>query len=69
MPTTSDSIVTTREALSILDRSDPSTISRYVGLGRIAPVAKAPGKRGAFFFNRSDVERLRDELLAEAGAA
>ena len=68
MPTTSDTI-TTRQALEILDRSDPSTISRWVSLNRLTPVAKAPGKRGAFFFDRADVERLATELATETGAA
>lgn len=38
---------------------DRSTLSRWVASGRIAPVFKVPGKRGAFLFSPADVEALR----------
>lgn len=60
-----DDLVSTREALEILGYTDPSTISRYVGYGKLSPVYKLPGKTGAFLFNRADVERLAAELSAE----
>lgn len=68
VPTSSD-LIPTREVLEILRRSDPSTVSRYVLLGRLTPAVRAPGKRGAMFFERADAERLRAELDAEEAAA
>ena len=47
---------------------DPSTITRWVEKKRLTPIAKAPGRYGAFLFTRTDVQRLaRDRLedLAE----
>lgn len=37
---------------------DRSTLSRWVALGRIAAAIKGPGIRGAYFFERAEVERL-----------
>ena len=39
--------ITTREALEILGLTDPSTISRYVGYGKLKPSRKLPGRSGA----------------------
>ena len=58
--------VTTREALEILGLGDPSTVSRYVSVGILAPSRKLPGRTGAFLFRRADVERL---AAKRAGAA
>ncbi len=37
---------------------DRSTLTRWVAAGRIAPAAKAPGKRGAFLFSKATVEAV-----------
>jgi hypothetical protein len=68
VPTTSD-LITTRQALEILGRADPSTVSRLVRDRRLAPAAKAPGKRGAFLFARLDVETLAAELNGDGEVA
>lgn len=47
------------EALNI----DRSTLSRWVAAGRIQPAMKLDGLRGAFLFDRAEVERVK------AGAA
>lgn len=60
-PPPTDEIVT-REALEILGFTDPSTISRYVALGKLTPSRKLPGRNGAFLFWRADVQRLAAEL-------
>jgi predicted site-specific integrase-resolvase len=62
-------VVGSNEATQILGLTDKSTISRYVAAGKLTPVMQLPGKRGAFIFNRADVERLRDERAAEAAEA
>jgi hypothetical protein len=60
---TSD-LVSTGEALDILGVSSPSTVGRLVQAGKLAPAAKLPGLRGAYLFNRSDVEALAAERAA-----
>lgn len=57
-------LVTTAEALEILRKSSPSTVTRLVQAGKLAPAQKLPGLRGAYLFNRSDVERLAAERAA-----
>ena len=37
-----------------------STLTRWVERGRIVPAMKLKGLRGAFLFERSEVERVRD---------
>jgi hypothetical protein len=56
--------ITTREALEILNLTDPSTIAKYVKRGKLKPSRKLPGRTGAYLFHRSDVEQLRDEVAA-----
>ena len=58
--------VTTREALGILNLSDPSTIAKYVKTGKLTPSRKLPGRTGAFLFLRSDIEAL---AKSDRGAA
>ncbi|NAZ17899.1 helix-turn-helix domain-containing protein [Glutamicibacter soli] len=41
----------------------PRHVSRLVDEGKLAPVFKAPGIRGAYLFDRTEVE-----ALAESGA-
>ena len=52
--------ITTREASVILDKSVRATI-RLVETGKLTPIRKLPGIRGAFIFDRADVERLAAE--------
>lgn len=42
-----------------------ATITRYVKAGRISPVIKGEGLRGAMWFNPDDIERLKSELEGE----
>lgn len=65
MPQPPTDEITTREALVILGYTEPSTIARYVGYGKLKPSRKLPGKSGAYLFWRHDVERLRDAQAAE----
>ena len=64
MPTPPTDEITARQALEILDRCDPSTISRYVKAGKLIPSRQLPGKTGARLFWRHDVERLAKERSA-----
>lgn len=45
------------------------TVHKMAADGRIAPVAKGPGVRGAYLFNPADVDRLKEELAAAGGEA
>lgn len=58
-------LLTSVEAVAIL-QCDRSSISRWVASGRLTPVRKLPGQTGAFLFDKSDIEALRDELKSEA---
>lgn len=49
--------VPTAEAAQIVGKS-VKTFLRWKEAGRIEPVAKLPGLRGAYLFDRSDVEAL-----------
>jgi hypothetical protein len=63
-----DDLIGSAETCRILDNIHAATLSRWVTAGRIFPAHKLPGKNGAFLFRRADVERLRDELAAEAAS-
>lgn len=52
--------ITTREASEILDKSIRATI-RLVETGKLTPLRKLPGLRGAYLFDQRAVERFRDE--------
>ena len=54
-------LITTSEALEVLELTSRSTLSRYVATGRLAAAMKMPGTTGAFLFDRADVERLKAE--------
>lgn len=57
-------LVGTAEAARILAKSH-RTIHRLVESGALVPALTAPGGfRGAFLFNRSDIDRIRDEQAA-----
>lgn len=61
-------LITTQEVCEILDLT-PSGVSRLVDRGGLTPERKLAGRNGAFLFNRSDVEKLRDQRAADAEAA
>ena len=58
--------ITTREALSILGLSDPSSVSRFVAERKLQPSRKLPGITGPYLFLRSDVEALAASRAGEA---
>lgn len=45
-----------------------ATITRYVKAGRLEPVIKGEGLRGAMWFRPEDVDRLKAEIEDEATA-
>lgn len=53
-----DEMVSTAEAAQMLDRHVRS-IHRLVQTGELTPVAKIPGRTGAYLFRRADVEALK----------
>lgn len=57
-------LISTAEALTVLKRKSPSTITRLVQTGRLTPAAKLPGIRGAYLFNRADIEALAGDRAA-----
>jgi len=57
--TQTDSDLITTAVVAQMLYKDVSTISRMVARGDLVPAVKVPGKRGAYLFRRSDVERLR----------
>lgn len=52
-----DLFIGAAEASQVLNRNR-STVTRMVERGELNPVSKLPGLRGAFFFNRADIEAL-----------
>lgn len=70
MPNDEDApLLTTREALTRLGYSDPSTISRFVAAGKLTPAKKLPGIRGAYLFAADEIDRFLGTPAAEGGAA
>lgn len=61
MSNTDTDLIWTSEAAEILHYAKPSSISRLVAAGKLTPARRGNGKRGAFLFHRSDVERLKKE--------
>lgn len=55
--TRADDLITTQDACQILDVT-PSAVSRMVARGALKPALKTPGSRGAFLFDRGQVEEL-----------
>ena len=51
--------ITSREAVEILGFTNLSTISRYVGYGKLTPSRRL--STGQLMFWRADVQRLADE--------
>ena len=63
--------ITAREAMSILDYRDRSSISRLVSSGDLHPTRRldGPGESGAAIFLRAEVEALkarRDRAIKQA---
>jgi predicted site-specific integrase-resolvase len=56
-------LVPTAEAAKIL-RVDVRTVHRLVRKGRITPLAKTPGLRGAYLFTVDEIERVAAERTA-----
>lgn len=56
-------LLSTAEAVAKLN-IDRSTLTRWVAAGRIKPAHKLPGLRGAYLFDPTEVQRLRDENRA-----
>jgi len=61
-------LIPTAEVARRLGR-DVRTVHRWVDAGRLTPVAKTPGIRGALLFNARDVDKLAEELNAEQATA
>lgn len=49
--------MTTAEAAEALDVS-VKTVTRWVAAGKLTPIKRLPGKRGALIFAASDVEAI-----------
>lgn len=62
MPTAD--LITTAEAMPLLGVTQPSSVIRLVKTGRLTPVQKLPGLRGAYLFDRADIEALAAERVA-----
>ncbi len=58
MPTM-EHLIGTAEAGLILGKN-PRTVQRMVAAGTLVPVVTAPGKTGAYLFDRRDVEALAE---------
>lgn len=56
-------LIPAAEVAAIL-RVHVRTVHRMVADGRLVPVVQAPGRKGAYLFDRAAVERLRDTLGA-----
>lgn len=60
------SLVGTAEAAQILAKSS-RTVHRLVDAGKLTPVLVAPGGfKGAYLFDRADIEALANELAKAA---
>ena len=55
--------ITSREAIGILGFTNLSTISKYVGYGKLTPSRRL--STGQYLFWRRDIQRLADEQAAE----
>lgn len=57
----STQLLSTADVAAEFDRTHV-TISRWVRAGKLTPAVEGQGIRGARFFRRADVERLKREL-------
>ncbi len=60
VPKIQDDLIGVAEA-SQLTGLDKRTLHRKVDSGELIPVTKLPGLRGAYIFNRADIEALLTE--------
>lgn len=60
-------LIGSTEAAEILSLSR-ATINRWAVEGKLIPVMKAPGDKGARFFKLSDVERIKEDLSRKRAA-
>lgn len=67
MPTPIQESLTSSEVCRELS-IDRSTLSRWVAAGRIEPMTKLPGIRGAFLFHRAEVVRVLRERDQQAAS-
>ena len=68
MPNPDAELISTKEASSILGESIKNTLRR-VEAEQLTPVKKLPGLRGAYIFDRAEVEKLSATLKTPAGSA
>ena len=59
----SEQPISSREACQMLGGINGATLGRWVEQGRIRQSFKAPGKNGARFFTRTEVERVAAALV------
>lgn len=59
-----DTLITTTEAATVLGL-DRRTVTARVRSGTLAPAIKLPGERGAYLFDRADIERLAEQETAQ----
>ena len=59
----STSTIATRDVARLLKRST-ATINRAAQSGRLPVLAKAPGPRGAYLFDRAAIERIAAEAAS-----
>ncbi len=56
-------LLSTGESAELLDTT-VATVSRWAAAGKLPVAHKMPGRTGAYLFNRSDVEALREPMDA-----
>lgn len=61
------SVITTGEAATLL-HVGRTTVHRMVADGTLEPIRKAPGRLGAYLFNRSDVDSVASRRAAALAA-
>ncbi len=66
-PRQADTLIPTAEVAALLGVST-KTISRWAADGRLTPVFKAPGLRGALLFDRQTVDNYAKESRGQASA-
>jgi predicted site-specific integrase-resolvase len=67
--TSDEPLIGSAEAADLLG-VDPATVVRWVHMGRVTPITKAPGQTGAWLFSRAEITRLaRDRIARREGAA
>lgn len=64
----SDDLLSTTQAAEVIG-TERSNITRLVQLGRLTPHHKLPGPRGAYIFQRGEVERAAVEYQARQAKA